>query len=213
MTATFPSWQSRRPARRPDLPDANPPWENPAGPATFRVFAAKPTVKGQSKPDWSSFLHQGVEEMARCSRPAWDEPDREMHAALNLIEKSLVELSLDTSGTGARRLLYRVSMLSPRGEPEDGRLRHALYAWPSGLPVRCSLQPRPRPAGRATCGIRPPGQAQEAQQLLLDGRIPGEMAFSLHVSLIRHGQEICTSGKPQCHRCPLRGFLPTTQGV
>src|SRR5262249_23491357 len=47
---------------------------------------------------------------------------------------------------------------------------------------------------------------KKAQRLLLDGRIPGEMAFSLHVTLVRHGQEICTSGKPQCDRCPLRGF-------
>jgi hypothetical protein len=46
---------------------------------------------------------------------------------------------------------------------------------------------------------------KKAQRLLLDGRIPGEMAFSLHVTLIRHGQEICTA-KPQCHRCPIRGF-------
>src|SRR5262249_30339994 len=30
--------------------------------------------------------------------------------------------------------------------------------------------------------------------------------FSLHVTLIRHGQEICTPGTAQCHRCPLRGF-------
>jgi endonuclease III len=47
---------------------------------------------------------------------------------------------------------------------------------------------------------------KKAQQLLLDGRIPGETAFSLHVSLFRHSQEICASGSPQCHRCPLRGF-------
>jgi len=47
---------------------------------------------------------------------------------------------------------------------------------------------------------------KKAHQLLLDGRIRGETAISLHTSLFRHSREICASRSPQQHRCALRGF-------
>jgi DNA (cytosine-5)-methyltransferase 1 len=47
---------------------------------------------------------------------------------------------------------------------------------------------------------------KEAQKLLADGRIPSDLCYSLHVTLIRHGQEVCTPPNPRCDQCALRGL-------
>jgi DNA (cytosine-5)-methyltransferase 1 len=178
------------------------------GQQLFESLRRRLTRKGQSKPDWSSFLHQGIEAMARTFAPLGMGQTRaqEMHAALTRIEERFGQLSLDTlrrwnnaccieflcSLPGVSLKTAACVMLYTLGReifPSDVHCNRVL-ARLGVLPAEYGRQDRHK----------------KAQKLLLDGRIPGEMAFSLHVTLVRHGQEICTPGKPQCHRCPLRGF-------
>jgi endonuclease-3 len=39
---------------------------------------------------------------------------------------------------------------------------------------------------------------------IFDNIVPGEWAYPLHVSLIRHGRRVCHAQRPACERCPLR---------
>jgi endonuclease III len=47
--------------------------------------------------------------------------------------------------------------------------------------------------------------AEAAHHLLLE-MMPHEphLLFNFHVSMLRHGQRLCTFNTPQCGRCPLR---------
>jgi DNA (cytosine-5)-methyltransferase 1 len=178
------------------------------GQQLFKSLRRRLVRKGRSKPDWSAFLHQGVEAMAHCFAPLGmgRTRAREMHAALTLIEERFGQLSLDAlrrwSNTRCLEFLCSLPgvslktaacvMLYTLGReifPSDVHCNR-LLARLGVLPAECGRQDKHR----------------IAQKLLMDGRIPGEIAFSLHVTLIRHGQEICTPVKPLCHRCPLRGF-------
>ena len=71
--------------------------------------------RGHKKPDWSSFLNQGVEAMARCFAPLGMGRirAREMHAALDLIKERFGQLSLDPLRHGATRGASSFSALSP----------------------------------------------------------------------------------------------------
>lgn len=164
--------------------------------------------QGHSKPDWPAFLDQGVEAMARCFTPLGmgQTRAREMHAALTLIKDRFGQLSLDLlrrwSNTRCIEFLCSLPGVSLKTAACVMLYTLGRQLFPSDVHCNRVL---------ARLGVLPPEYSRQdkhkkAQRLLLDGRIPGEMAFSLHVTLIRHGQEICTSSKPQCHRCPLRGF-------
>jgi endonuclease III len=164
--------------------------------------------RGHKKPDWSSFLNQGVEAMARCFAPLGmgRTRAREMHAALDLIKERFGQLSLDTlrrwSNTRCIEFLCSLPGVSLKTAACVMLYTLGRRIFPSDVHcnrVLARLGVLPAEYGRQD-------KHKQAQRLLLDGQIPGEMVFSLHVTLIRHGQEICTSGKPRCHRCPLRGL-------
>ncbi|HLN26460.1 MAG TPA: DNA cytosine methyltransferase [Gemmataceae bacterium] len=164
--------------------------------------------RGHKKPDWSSFLDQGVEAMARCFAPLGmgRTRAREMHAALDLINERFGQLSLDTlrrwSNTRCIEFLCTLPGVSLKTAACVMLYTLGRRIFPSDVHCNRVLAR----LGVLPAEYGPQDKHKKAQRLLLDGRIPGEMVFSLHVTLIRHGQEICTSGKPKCHRCPLRGF-------
>jgi endonuclease III len=166
------------------------------------------TSRGNRKAKWATFLDQGVEAMVRWFTPLGmgRTRAREMHAALTLIKERFGQLTLDTLRTWNNTRCIEFLCSLPRVSLKTAACV-MLYTlgrriFPSDVHCNRVL---------ARLGVLPPEYGRQdkhkkAQRLLLDGRIPGEMAFSLHVTLIRHGQEICTTGQPQCHRCPLRGF-------
>ena len=164
--------------------------------------------KGHTKPDWSSFLRQGIGSMERLFAPLGMGRirAREIHAALTLIEQCFGGLSLDAlrrwSNNRCIEFLCSLPGVSLKRPPalcftrltvKSSRPTFTVTGFSPGW--ECCLR-----STAVRTGTR------KAQQLLLDGRIPGEWRCSLHVSLVCHGQEICTSGRPQCHRCPIRGF-------
>jgi endonuclease III len=161
---------------------------------------------GHKKPDWSSFLDQGVEAMARCFTPPGmgRTRAREMHAALTIIREGFGQLSLDRlqRWSNTRCIAFLCSLPGVSLTTAACVMLYTLGRRIFPSDVHCNrvlarLGALPAEYGR---------QDKKAQRLLLHGRIPGELAFSLHVTLVCHGKEICTTAKPQCHRCPLRGF-------
>lgn len=51
--------------------------------------------------------------------------------------------------------------------------------------------------------IKSDASASEAQAYL-DGVIPDEIKYQLHLNLIEHGRRICTARKPLCKGCPIK---------
>jgi endonuclease III len=59
--------------------------------------------------------------------------------------------------------------------------------------------------------IAPRGSADEAQRVLEGGVEPREV-YSLHLSLIRFGRELCTPAAPACPVCPLNDLCAHFRG-
>ena len=55
-------------------------------------------------------------------------------------------------------------------------------------------------------GLVPPGLTAEKTQKHLEEITPDEIKMPLHLLLIRHGREVCSSRRPKCSICTLRDF-------
>ena len=174
----------------------------------FESLRASLTRGQGKKPDWASFIRQGPEEMARpfnrlglgLTRA------RELHAALSRIQETFGKLTLDPLKKWHNKgcLEFLCSLPGVSFKTAACVMLYALRRDIFPADVHCNRV-------LARLGVIPAEyghqeQHKKSQQLLLDGRIPKGMAFSLHVTLVRHGQEICTPRAPKCHICPLRGF-------
>ncbi|HEY7832535.1 MAG TPA: endonuclease III, partial [Ktedonobacterales bacterium] len=53
-------------------------------------------------------------------------------------------------------------------------------------------------------GLVGPRTSGEAAHALLGKAIPPDWRHTLHVTLIRHGRQVCHAQRPACPRCPLR---------
>jgi DNA (cytosine-5)-methyltransferase 1 len=180
----------------------------------FESLCQELTTGGPKRPDWSALVDQGVPAMARRFGPLGmgHTRAREIHAALTKIREHFGQLSLDTlrRWNDSRCIEFLCSLPGVSLKTAACVMLYTLSRRIFPSDVHCNRV-------LARLGVLPAEYGRQdkhkkAQRLLLDGRIPGKMAFSLHVTLIRHGQEICTSGKPQCHRCPLRGFCADYRG-
>lgn len=63
-----------------------------------------------------------------------------------------------------------------------------------------------RLAGRL--GWMPLGASAEKTYEVLNGCVPDEIKYDLHVLLIEHGRKICKSQRPNCRECPLADICP-----
>ncbi|MBI4492215.1 MAG: endonuclease III [Chloroflexi bacterium] len=54
-------------------------------------------------------------------------------------------------------------------------------------------------------GPRVPAEQAEA---LLEQLVPPETYYAFHMSLIRHGRQLCKAPRPRCDRCPLDDLCP-----
>lgn len=53
-------------------------------------------------------------------------------------------------------------------------------------------------------GLAPEKATAEAVQRQLNGEIPEDLRYRLHVNLIEHGRTVCHPRKPECQRCVVR---------
>jgi endonuclease III-like iron-sulfur protein len=53
-------------------------------------------------------------------------------------------------------------------------------------------------------GLIPPKATADAAHDLIEALIPPQLYVPFHVSLIRHGREICHARSPRCEVCPLK---------
>lgn len=164
--------------------------------------------KLDERPNWEFFLDQGQKVMGRAFHRLGmgQVRAREIYATLRRIRQQFGELNLDrlkkfsntrcldflnslpgvSTKTAYCVMLYTLGRKVFPGDVHCNRVLSRLGV----LPRECERQNLHR----------------RAQRLLLDGRIPEEMTYSLHVCLVRHGQEVCTSTLPKCGTCPLKGF-------
>lgn len=54
-------------------------------------------------------------------------------------------------------------------------------------------------------GLFPHKTTPEKASDILEGLVPEEDYYSLHMLLIRHGRHICVAGTPRCDMCPVKG--------
>lgn len=57
-------------------------------------------------------------------------------------------------------------------------------------------------------GWVPLGLSAEKTASFLDGVVPAEMKYALHLDLVAHGRAICRARNPNCGVCPLLGLCP-----
>jgi len=176
--------------------------------ALFQSIRTEVLSTSSRKPDWESFIDRGVHSMARtfdCLGLGRTRA-KEMHAALSSIRDHFGSITLDPlrKWNTARCLKFLCSLPGVSLKTAACVILYTLGRRVFPADVHCLRV-------LARLGVIPPrfgrqDQHKKAQKLLLTGVIPDKMAFTLHVSLVRHGQEICTSAAPKCNLCPVRGF-------
>jgi endonuclease-3 len=57
-------------------------------------------------------------------------------------------------------------------------------------------------------GLVPPRSDAVATQAAFQESVPEDEMYALHMSLIRHGREVCTAQRPRCSECVLRDLCP-----
>lgn len=57
-------------------------------------------------------------------------------------------------------------------------------------------------------GLVPEGATRRTAHRMLNETVPEDLRFPLHLLLIRHGREVCTSRSPECGECPLSDLCP-----
>lgn len=173
------------------------------------VFAQiRTSISQDGRPDWSRFADQGVEAMAGSLHRLGMARvrARELHRALHQIREAFGATTLDPL-RGWQRDQCLAFLCSLAGVSLKTAACVMLYTLGKDVfpaDVHCARI-------LARLGVLPNRfERQEhhraAQRLLLDGRIPKGMAYRLHVSLVLHGQAICTASRPKCGQCPVRGF-------
>lgn len=59
-------------------------------------------------------------------------------------------------------------------------------------------------------GLAPPTPKPTiSQELELEGKVPPSIRYSLHVNLVSHGQQTCTTYWPKCSECTLSNLCPS----
>jgi endonuclease-3 len=55
-------------------------------------------------------------------------------------------------------------------------------------------------------GLVPPKTSPEQTSAILERMLSGDLYYSFHMHLIRHGREICKAQRPRCALCPVAGI-------
>ena len=50
----------------------------------------------------------------------------------------------------------------------------------------------------------------DAAHEIMEGKVPPELRFQLHMQLITHGRQICKARRPLCRECPLSADCPSS---
>lgn len=60
-------------------------------------------------------------------------------------------------------------------------------------------------------GLIPARATPEQAHALLEGIVPPDDVYALHMTLVKHGRRVCIAGRPRCSGCVLRHVCPSTQ--
>ncbi|MBC7815117.1 MAG: endonuclease III [Burkholderiales bacterium] len=55
-------------------------------------------------------------------------------------------------------------------------------------------------------GFLPKGISADRAHDVMEAMIPPQAHYDFHITLIRHGREICLARRPQCERCPITAY-------
>ncbi len=153
-------------------------------------------------PDWDSLLDAGPLAVERALQPGglYREKTVAIRSALNQIKKDFGEVTLDP----LRQLTVQEGfkyLTSLRGVgPKTAACVLAFGLGKPAFPVdthvlriarRLGLVPQKAPAPKA--------------QEILEAITPNDIKMPLHLMLIEHGRQVCSSSRPRCSTCPLRG--------
>jgi DNA (cytosine-5)-methyltransferase 1 len=176
--------------------------------SVFESLRNSVTPNGAKEPDWSRLLKQPIKRLsARLSGLGMGHVrGRELHRVLTTLTELFGSATLDPLHRWSdRRCLEFLSSLSGVG-PKTAQCVMLYSLGRKVFPADTHCIRVLARLGVIPLEFEDQARHKQAQRLLADGRIPPDLCYNLHVTLIRHGQEICTPQNPKCHCCPLRGF-------
>ncbi len=169
-----------------------------------RAYAALRTAY----PTWEAVLAAPVDDLAaviRCSGLGRVKA-RRIQAALAAIRARFDRLSLDQLAdwplAQARSALESLPGVGPKTAACVLLFALGRPAFPIDTHIHRVLQ---------RLGIIGPGVPAEAAHRQVEPLVPPDLAYALHVLLIRHGRRICRAGRPRCHLCPLTDLCAAYQ--
>ncbi|MGI6163043.1 MAG: endonuclease III domain-containing protein [Bacillota bacterium] len=153
-----------------------------------------------SFPDWESVLSQDpqcVEEALACGG-LHREKTKKIRGALGKIKADFNEITLDPlfDWTKERSFEYLISL--PGVGPKTAACVLAFGLGKPAFPVDTHIL---RVAKRL--GFAGEKESAVSVQSTFEDLVPEELKMPLHVMLIEHGRNICSSRKPKCPLCPL----------
>lgn len=153
-------------------------------------------------PDWQSVMTAKTEDVIDAIRPAGlaNQKGPCIQNALHVIaEHNHGEINLEflhaMSRDEAREWLISLNGVGPKTAAIVLQFAMGIPAFPVDTHIY-------RVTGRI--GLRPPKMSVEKAHPYLEGRIPEEAYYDLHLNLIRLGREVCGARKWRCYRCPIQ---------
>ncbi|MFA7406865.1 MAG: endonuclease III [Anaerolineaceae bacterium] len=153
-------------------------------------------------PDWQSVMIAKTDDVIDAIRPAGlaNQKGPCIQNALQVIaEHNHGEISLEflnaMSRDEAREWLTSLNGVGPKTAAIVLQFAMGIPAFPVDTHIY-------RVTGRI--GLRPSKMSVEKAHPYLEGRIPEEAYYDLHLNLIRLGREVCGARKWHCYRCPIQ---------
>jgi endonuclease-3 len=158
-------------------------------------------------PTWTSLLNATEEEIASVIRRGGlaRKKASQLKRALHKIKEDTGKLSLEflrgLSDDDAKR--YLVSLPGVGVKSAACIMMYSLGR--QVLPVDTHVWRVSR-----RLGLTPPApKPTDAQERELESKIPKEIRYSLHVNMVSHGQQTCTTYYPKCGDCVLADICPS----
>ncbi|MGI6643192.1 MAG: Mur ligase family protein [Bacillota bacterium] len=156
----------------------------------------------QTFSDWDSLLEADAATVEKALKPGglYREKTAALKAALNQIKKDFGEVTLEPLRQMTVHEAFRY-LTSLRGVgPKTAACVLAFGLGKPAFPVDTHVLRIARRLGL----VPQKAQASKAQEIL-ETITPDDLKMPLHLTLIEHGRKVCSSSRPKCGICPLRG--------
>lgn len=158
-------------------------------------------------PTWEDILLAPIDEIAEAIKPGglYNKKAKYIKAALQKIEKDFGTLSLDALDNlnDEAAITYLKSL--PGISAKSARCILMYTKHRQVFPVDTHVWRICRRLGLTPLVPKP----NEAQQRELEKEIPADLRYSLHVNMVSHGRETCTTYWPKCSNCVLNDICPS----